>query len=76
MNKFLAFSVAVAGFAVLPAAPVSAHETPAPASAASSVVRINDTVIVRERHHRRFRVERRRVRRHGRWVIVTRRIYY
>ncbi len=84
MNKFLTLCLAAAGLAAPFVTSATAHEAPvtAPvnvAAAAASlppVVRVNETVVVRTGYHRRYRVTRHRYYRHGRYVVVTRRVYY
>ena len=82
MKKLTAFCLTVAGLATLPLASANAHETPASAAAVAAVATLpptvheNVTVVVGAHGRRHYRVVRRRYRRNGRWVYVSRRAYY
>ena len=83
MNKFLAFCLAITGFAGLPLADAAAHGAPTavaattttPVNALPATVRINEIVVIRT-HHRRYRRVRRVYFRHGRRIVVYRTVYY
>lgn len=71
MKNLLLLSVAAAGLAGF--APVNA-EAAAPVNALPTIAHVNETVVVTR--HRRYRTVRRVYYRHGRRVVVYRRIYY
>ena len=71
MKNLLILSLAVAGLATL--APAQA-EAAAPVNTLPAVAHVNETVVV-TRHHR-YRTVRRVYYRHGRRVVVYRRVYY
>ncbi len=85
MNKFIALCLAATGLVGLPLTNAGAKEAPAPITAPASnpvnalpaTARVNVTVVVGvHRHHRHYRTVRRVYYRHGRRVVVYRRIHY
>ena len=76
MKKFVILCVAAAGLTGLAPERADAIE-PArgPVTALPIVAHVNQVVVVRRRH-RRFRTVRRVYFRHGRRVVVYRRVYY
>lgn len=83
MKKLLVLCLAILGVATFSVASAEAHEAapvtvPVSGTTATlpATVRINDTVVVRRTHHRRYRSVRVVRYRHGRRIVTYRRVYY